>query len=134
MAKRARGTNTRPGQRARLRRRGPATPRLTSPAAPPSVPSVSLTPQEEARAAELEAEIVATEREAERSAQVARKRAAAGAVAEPRVRAGSIAVRAAEEYGYVSRDVRRVVAIGGSLVIALLGFWAVVQATGVRLF
>jgi hypothetical protein len=134
MAKRARGTNTRPGQRARLRRRGPATPRLTSPVAPPSVPSISLTPQEEARAAELETEIVATDREAERSAQIARKRTAAAMVAEPRVRAGSIAVRAAEEYGYVSRDVRRVAAIGGSLVIALLGFWAVVQATGIRFF
>jgi hypothetical protein len=132
MAKRARGTNTRPGQRARLRRRGPATPRLTSPVAPP--PSVSLTPQEEARAAELEAEIVEAEREIERTVRAPRERARATAAAEPRVRAGSIAVRAAEEYGYVSRDVRRVVAIGGSLVIVLLGFWAVVQATGLRFF
>jgi hypothetical protein len=133
MAKRARGTNTRPGQRARLRRRGPATPRLSSPVAPPSVPAVSLTPQEEARAAELEAEIVATERQAEQTAQIARKRAT-GTVAEPRVRAGSIAVRAAEEYGYVSRDVRRIALIGGSLIAILLGFWAVVQATGTRFF
>ena len=133
MAKRARGTNTRPGQRARLRRRGPATPGLSSPVAPPTVPSVSLTPQEEARAAELEAEIVATERQAERSAQVARRRAAAP-VAEPRVRAGSIAVRASEEYGYVSRDVRRIALIGGSLIAILIGFWAIVQATGTRLF
>jgi hypothetical protein len=133
MAKRARGTNTRPGQRARLRRRGPVTPRLSSPVAPPSVPSVSLTPQEEARAAELEAEIVATERQAEQSAQVARRRAAP-TVAEPRVRAGSIAVRASEEYGYVSRDVRRIALIGGSLIAILVGFWAVVQATGTRFF
>jgi hypothetical protein len=133
MAKRARGTNTRPGQRARLRRRGPATQRLSSPVAPPSVPAVSLTPQEEARAAELEAEIVATERQAEQTAQIARKRAT-GTVAEPRVRAGSIAVRAAEEYGYVSRDVRRIALIGGSLIAILLGFWAVVQATGTRFF
>jgi hypothetical protein len=133
MAKRARGTNTRPGQRARLRRRGPATPRLSSPATSPSVPFVSLTPQEEARAAELEAEIIATERQAEQSAQVARRRAAT-TVAEPRVRAGSIAVRASEEYGYVSRDVRRIALIGGSLVALLLGFWAVVQATGTRFF
>jgi hypothetical protein len=131
MAKRARGTNTRPGQRARLRRRGPATPRPTNPVAPPSV---SLTPQEEARAAELEAEIVATEREAARTAQVARKRAAATTVAEPRVRSGSIAVRAGEEYGYVSRDVRRIALIGGSLVTLLIGFWALVQVTGTRLF
>lgn len=133
MAKRARGTNTRPGQRARLRRRGPVTPRLSNPVAPPSVPSVTLTPQEEARAAELEAEIVATERQAERTAQIARQRAAGSTAAEPRVRAGSIAVRAAEEYGYVSRDVRRIALIGGSLIATLLGFWAVVQTTGTRL-
>jgi hypothetical protein len=134
MAKRARGTNTRPGQRARLRRRGPVTPRLSSPVAPPSVPSVSLTPQEEARAAELEAEIVATERQAEQSAQVARRRSEATTLAQPRVRAGSIAVRASEEYGYVSRDVRRIALIGGSLVAVLVGFWAIVQATGTRFF
>jgi hypothetical protein len=97
------------------------------------VPSVSLTPQEEARAAELEAEIVATERQAEQSAQVSRRRTAT-TVAEPRVRAGSIAVRASEEYGYVSRDVRRIALIGGSLVAVLLGFWAIVQATGTRFF
>jgi hypothetical protein len=95
---------------------------------------MTLTPQEEARAAEIEAEIVATERQAERTAQVARQRTASAASAEPRVRAGSIAVRAAEEYGYVSRDVRRVALIGGSLIAILIGFWAVVQATGTRFF
>jgi hypothetical protein len=131
MAKRARGTNTRPGQRARLQRRGPITPRLTSPVAPPST---TLTPQEEARAVELEAEILATERDAERTARVSRARAAASSTdAQPRVRAGSIAVRAADEYGYVTRDVRRVVLIGGSLVTLLVVFWAVVQTTGTRL-
>jgi hypothetical protein len=51
-----------------------------------------------------------------------------------RVRAGSIAVRASEEYGYVSRDVRRIALIGGSLVAVLVGFWAIVQATGTRFF
>lgn len=131
MAKRARGTNTRPGQRARLRRRGPVTPRLTSPVAPPSL---TLTPQEEARAAEIEAEIVAEERQAERAVRTTRQRPSAVTEAQPRVRAGSIAVRAAEEYGYVSRDVRRLILIGGSLVTFLIGFWAIVQATGTRLF
>jgi len=127
MAKRARGTNTRPGQRARLQRRGPATPRLTSPVAPPSF---TLTPQEEARAAEIEA----AERQAERAVRTTRQRASTVTDAQPRVRAGSIAVRAAEEYGYVSRDVRRIILIGGSLVTFLVGFWAVVQSTGTRLF
>lgn len=131
MAKRARGTNTRPGQRARLRRRGPVTPRLSSPVAPPSL---TLTPQEEARAAEIEAEIVAEERQAERAVRTTRQRPSAVTEAQPRVRAGSIAVRAAEEYGYVSRDVRRLILIGGSLVTFLIGFWAIVQATGTRLF
>lgn len=131
MAKRARGTNTRPGQRARLRRRGPVTPRLTSPVAPPSM---TLTPQEEARAAEIEAEIVAAEREAERTVRTTRERSRVTTEPQPRVRAGSIAVRAAEEYGYVSRDVRRIVLIGGSLVTLLIGLWAVAQATGTRLF
>jgi hypothetical protein len=130
MAKRARGTNTRPGQRARLQRRGPVTPRLSSPVAPPST---TLTPLEEARAAELESEILATEREAERNARGLRTRTAAPADTQPRIRPGSISVRAAEEYAYVSRDVRRIILIGGSLVTFLVAFWAVVQATGTRL-
>jgi hypothetical protein len=129
MAKRARGTNSRPGQRPRLQRRGPVTPRLSSPVSPPSV---TLTPNEEARAAELEAEIVTAERTAERAAPTSRERPARRD-AEPRVRTGSIAVRAAEEYGYVSRDVRRVTLIGGSLVAFLIVLWAVMQATGSNL-
>jgi hypothetical protein len=128
MAKRARGTHSRPGQRARLQRRTPLTPRLSSPVGPPTV---SITPEEEARAAELEAEIVAAERQAERAVRPSR---IAPVAAGPRVRSGSIAVRAAEEYGYVSRDVRRIILIGGSLVTFLVGLWAVIQVTGTRLF
>ena len=47
--------------------------------------------------------------------------------------AGSIAVRAAEEYAYVARDVRRIAMIGGSLVgVLLIGILASpVQATGI---
>jgi hypothetical protein len=129
MAKRARGTRSRPGQRARLQRRTPLTPRLSSPVSPPSV---SLTPQEEARAAELEAEIVAAERLAEPTPRSTARGASASQT--PRVRAGSIAERAAGEYGYVSRDVRRIATIGGSMVVFLIGLWAVVQATGTRFF
>jgi hypothetical protein len=124
MAKRARG------QRPRLQRRTPLAPRLSSPVAPPSV---SLSPQEEARADEIEAEIVAVDRQTDRVGRSTRERTTStGAV--PRVRAGSIAVRAAEEYGYVSRDVRRIITVGGSLFIFLIGLWAVVQATGARPF
>jgi hypothetical protein len=134
MAKRARGTKTRPGQRAPLQRRGPVMPRLSSPVEPTIG---GLTDAEEARAAELEAAIVATERTAARAATTSApsERPAVRAV-EPRVRTGtgSIAARAADEYGYVSRDVRRIALVGGSLLILLLAFWAVVQATGMRLY
>ena len=129
MAKRVRGTSMRPGQRPRLQRRGPVTPRLSSPVSPLSV---TLTPSEEARAAELEAEIVSAERSADRAAPVLRERPARREV-EPRVRTGSIAVRASEEYAYVSRDVRRVSLIGGSLIAFLIILWAVLQATGSNL-
>ena len=51
-----------------------------------------------------------------------------------RVRPGSIAVRAQEEYAYVSRDVRRLVTIGGSLIALLIGLWAVTQVTNITPF
>jgi hypothetical protein len=107
MAKRTRGSN-RPGQR----RPGsaPARPTLR----PPARPSAGLSVDEETRAAELESRIVAQERDAElaraRSRQTVR-------VSETR-RTGSqglLAARAAEEYAYVVRDVRRIVVVGGSL-------------------
>jgi hypothetical protein len=128
MAKRARGSSTRPGQRPRLQRA--ATPRArvdSQPVAP--APSMSLTPAEEARAAELEAQIVAAEREAESTASRGRERGRRQEEVVARVRPGSIAVRAQEEYAYVSRDIRRLVLIGGSLVAALIGLWAVTQVT-----
>ena len=131
MAKRARGTSTRPGQRAPLQRKAPIAPRFGSPVSPPSI---GLTPAEEARAAEIEAEIVQQERVADRAAATTHERTATRVAPEPRVRTGSIAVRAAEEYGYVSRDVRRIVTIGGSLVLVLLAIWIFTQATGTRLY
>ncbi len=131
MAKRVRGSSTRPGQRARLQR-------TTSPRAgvqnPSTTPSTALTPAEEARAAELEAQIVAAEREAEVAAGRARERSRRPAEPEVRVRPGSIALRAQEEYAYVSRDVRRLVIIGGSLIALLIGLWVVIQATGATPF
>lgn len=133
MAKRARGT-TRPGQRAPLQRsssaaRPPlATPPLASPTATPRPPT--LTKEEEARAAEIEARLVAAERSAE---DAARRQIRGRRVAEREapVRTGSIAVRASEEYAYVIRDVRRIALIGGSLVVLLIALWALTQATGI---
>ncbi|MDO8484658.1 MAG: hypothetical protein Q7S35_06900 [Candidatus Limnocylindrales bacterium] len=138
MAKRARGTTTRPGQRRPIQR--PAT-RPTSPgvregstAASGSqlaeLRSASLTAEEEARAAELEAAIVAQERQAEEGRRNRSQRSAPDVA----VRASSpLATAAANEYAYVARDVRRVAIVGGSLVSLLLILWVVTQVTGVTL-
>ncbi len=132
MAKRLRGSSTRPGQRARLQRRAPS----SRPSAQPTSPApTSLTEAEEARAAELEAAIVASERTAEATVARTRERSRRQMHAESTgPRSGSIALRASQEYAYVSRDVRRIVIIGGSLIGLLLGIWVVVEATGVGPF
>lgn len=137
MAKRARGTTTRPGQRRPIQRPpgrpGSSTVRPASTAL--SAPEVAaprpdtLTAEEEGRAAELEAAIVAQERQA----QMSQRRTQRGAP-EATVRAASpLAVAAASEYAYVARDVRRVAVVGGTLVGLLLALWVVVQVTGVSI-
>ncbi len=136
MAKRARGTTTRPGQRRPIQR--PAArpsspsprPTSTTDAASTVTRSASLTPEEEARAAQLEAAIVAEERQAENARRGRTQRAAP----EPVVRSSSpLAAAAAHEYDYVARDVRRVAIVGGSLVGLLLALWVVTQVTGITL-
>lgn len=135
MAKRVRGSTSRPGQRPPLQRTA------ARPVAKPTAqttqvvarPPDELTDAEEARAAELEAAIVAEEREAE----AARRRTRAARTTEPVgvTRPGSnLAASAAEEYAYVARDVRRVAIVGGSLVGVLILLWAVVQVTGFKAF
>jgi hypothetical protein len=131
MAKRVRGSSTRPGQRRRLQRS--STPRPST-VTPTSAPSTSLTAAEEARAAELEAQIVAAEKAAESPSGRSRERAARDTETPARVRTGSIAMRASDEYAYVARDVRRLVIIGGSLIAFLIVLWVVTQATGVGPF
>lgn len=125
MAKRARGTTSRPGQRAPLRPTAPARPSalVTRP--------VTLTAEEEARAAELEAQIVAAEKAADtaqRRARTRRDSSEAGSVM-----SGTIAMRAGEEYRYVARDMRRIIIIAGSLTLFLVGLWLVTTVTGIRL-
>ncbi len=127
MAKRARGSTTRPGQRARLDRS--ATPRRPVADAPVAPRPATLTDEEERRAAELEAQIVAAERAAQPAAPVERRRTRTPDGA-PGVRTGTLATRAAAEYAYVVRDVRRIVLIGGSMVVALIVLWIVQQVTG----
>lgn len=134
MAKRARGTTTRPGQRRPMQRSGarPAAP-ATRPGAStsaPATPPATLTPEEEARAAQLEAAIVAEERQAEAGR---RSRAERNSSVAPLRAASPLAVAAANEYAYVARDVRRVALVGGSLVGVLLVIWVAVQVTGVTL-
>jgi hypothetical protein len=131
MAKRAR-SRTRPGQRAPLQRSTARPPLAVPPLANPTAPSrpPTLTPEEEARAAEIEARLVAAERSAEEAAR-RQVRGRAPAEREAPVRTGSIAVRASEEYAYVARDVRRIALIGGSMVALLIGLWLLTHLTGI---
>ena len=114
MAKRARGS-TRPGQRRPIERRSTA----SAPAAntlagtPPAAntlsagPRAGLTDAEAARAAQLEAALVAQERAAEQARTKTRDRGARALVTP----GGSLARRAEEEYAYVSRDIRDIARI-----------------------
>jgi hypothetical protein len=135
MAKRVRGSSTRPGQRPPLQRSSTARSSSSRPASTPASQPASrpptLTPEEEARAAELEAAILAEERAAEESARRGRRRGTEAP--EPVVR-GSIATRAAAEYAYVARDLRRVTIIGGGLTLLLFALWAVIETTGIGPF
>lgn len=137
MAKRARGTTTRPGQRRPIQRPATRPGSSAAQAAPisatrpevPSILSVSLTAEEEAQAAKLEAAIVAQEQRAESSPRRFQRGAPEVAV---RTSSG-LATSAANEYAYVARDVRRVAIVGGSLVGLLLALWVVVQVTGISI-
>jgi hypothetical protein len=122
MAKRTRGSN-RPGQRHSAHTRHQ--PR------PAGRPSQGLSAAEEARAAELESAIVARERQAQ--ANLGRSVDRGQDLGRPgRARLGApLAIRAAQEYGYVSRDVRRILVVGGSMVGILAAFWVLVDVTHV---
>ena len=127
MAKRSRLT-ARPGQRKPLQRPAART-------VEPDRPAGSVTRAEEARAAELEAAILAEEK----AAAAARRPAAAarsGPAIEPVARVGyapvPLSVRAADEYAYVKRDIRRIAIVGGFL-IAILAVLEVL-VNGMKLF
>jgi hypothetical protein len=99
-------------------------------------PPDTLTAAEEARAAELEAQIVAEERAAEAEAEVSRRRVRSARSDEPAVAvrpSSNLAAQAAEEYGYVARDVRRIAIVGGSLVGVLIAIWIIGHLTGAGL-
>lgn len=130
MAKRARGSTIRPGQRA-PKPRGTTTARPTTSA---STPPPTLTEDEAATAAALEAQIVADERAADDAARRTRERSRRAAEGDAPARPSLIAVAASQEYAYVARDIRRIVTIGGGLVVFLIVLWVVVAVTGIGPF
>ena len=123
MAKRTRGSN-RPGQR-RVDRHAPARPQAR--------PAGALSDAEEARAAELESQIVAQERAADAGRNRARDRGRATEAARPGRAGGQglLAARAAEEYGYVVRDVRRILVVGGAMVAAMVVLYVLIDVAHV---
>ena len=123
MAKRSRGT-VRPGQRRPIHRQG-ARPSASGIAATPTVtpvaPAGAVTPDEEARAAQLEAQIVAEERAAEQAQRRSRDRSRTTELVGPRTRdATPLAVRASAEYAYVRRDILRIARVGALLLAILI--------------
>ena len=125
MAKRQR---TRPGQRPPARPSRPA----TRPAA--SRPAGSLSEAEEARAAELERDIVARDKAAEAALARSRdRRPRADAASGPavRIRTGALHQAASVEYEYVQRDVRRIIRVGGSLIGLLAILFVLIDVLGV---
>jgi hypothetical protein len=112
---------------------------MQRPAARPAAPAprivprpATLTDDEEARAAELEAAIVAQEQAA--AADASRRARTQRSTADAPVRSfSSLAVAASNEYGYVARDVRRIVMVAGPLVGFLVVLWIVVQVAHITL-
>lgn len=126
MAKRTRG-RVRPGQRRPLDRSArqtsappPARPAAEAPSAPTGRAAVGLTPQEEARAAELERQFL----EGERGVAPSSRRTTSPAAALPR---GSRLLDPREEYAYVARDLRRILLVQASLVGILVVLWVLIE-------
>jgi hypothetical protein len=122
MAKRNRGS-IRPGQRHADKRSARPQSQNTS------RPGGALSQSEEARAAELESQIVAQERTAELNRARARDRGRATEPIRPGRTTGSglLAARAAEEYNYVVRDVRRIIIVGGAMAASLAVMYVLID-------
>jgi len=131
MAKRTRYPG-RPAARPGAGRPGPGAASRTG-AASPAPRAGGLSELEVQRAAELEAELVARERAA--IADNARRRARGrGADIGVAGDAGApLSVRAAHEYAYVARDVRRIIGTGALMLGILAGLWILVNVVGVGL-
>jgi hypothetical protein len=133
MAKRARGS-VRPGQRRPIDRRPASSSSSATPAAPGAgaerAPKPSgLSEAEIARAAEIEAQLLADERAAEQARSKSRQRAATRELVSSGP-GGSLA-RAETEYAYVARDVRDIVRIAALELAILFGLWILIDVTHV---
>jgi hypothetical protein len=134
MAKRQRGS-TRPGQRPPTKSpSGRPTAALASAPVTPR-PTGTLTDDELAHAAEIEARIVDEERQASASLERVRDRrrsTAADLPARGRGRAVStLAIVAADEYTYVQRDLRRIAIVFVGIFAILFAAFAIAQIAGI---
>lgn len=124
-------------QRVRQGQRRPPTRTAPKPTAATVAPkSTGLSDAEAARAAELEAELVAKERAASSTNDRSRSRRS-DADAAPRGRtkeSGLLAARATVEYAYVSADIRRIVVVAGALFVLMIAIWVVLTLTGALRF
>jgi len=133
MAKRSR-VNGRPTGRPRPPRPSSAAPESARPIPAAQPPAVSLTEAEAQRAAELEAELVAQEKAAARAraaALTARARRAGGREIDPELLNQPLGVRAAHEYAYVARDVRRIMLTASLMLAILFGLAIAINVAGV---
>lgn len=134
MAKRQRG-NTRPGQRPPTKSPSGRPSAALSPAPVRPRPAGTLTEDELAHAAEIEARIVDEERQASASLERIRDRrrsAATDVPARGRGRAVStLAIVAADEYTYVQRDLRRIAVVFVGIFAILFVAFILATVTGI---
>jgi hypothetical protein len=132
MAKRARGS-TRPGQRKPITRRPAASTTSGATAGAASTAAAAprptgLTDAELARAAEIEAQLVAEEQ----AAQNARRRSQERSAAAREISATpTTAIDDAREYAYVARDLKDILRIAILLLVVLFGLYIAIDVTGV---
>jgi hypothetical protein len=133
MAKRQRG-GARPGQRAPLQKGRPSTPPPASAPAAPVRPAGGLSDDELARAAELEARIVAEEQAATASLTRGRdrRRTAPSTGSPARTRSAALLTATAEEeYRYVMADLRKIGLVFALCFALLVASWLLIVASGV---
>lgn len=130
MAKRQRAV--RPGQRR------PTTRTASKPVATAATPApaTGLTAADEARAAEIEAQMVADQKTAAAAADRSKSRKSDVDVASrSRTKDGGLlATRAVAEYAYVQADIRRIAIVAGALFVLMIAIWLVLNIAGVLHF